>query len=101
LPDGAVFVNVGRGRVVSEEALVAEAASGRLRVAVDVCEAEPHYVDSPIMNTPQILLSPHIAGPTVDLFPHIGQRAVLNLQRYLRGESPEGLIDLNDYDRST
>jgi len=101
LPDGAVFVNVGRGQVVSEEALVAEAASGRLRVAVDVCEAEPRYLNSPIFETPQIILSPHIAGPTADLFPHIGQRAVLNLQRYLRGESPEGLIDLYGYDRST
>ncbi len=101
LSDGAVFVNVGRGRVVSEAALVAEAASGRLRVAVDVCEAEPHYLHSDIMETPEIILSPHIAGPTVDQFPNLGQHARHNLQRYLRGEHPNGLIDLENYDRST
>jgi phosphoglycerate dehydrogenase-like enzyme len=101
LPDGAVFVNVGRGAVVSEEALMVEAASGRLRVAVDVCESEPDYRDAAIRTSPRLILSPHIAGPTADQLPAIGRYALANLKRYLYGKSPGSLINLDIYDRST
>ena len=41
MPDGALLVNVARGQVADTDALVAEASSGRLRVALDVTDPEP------------------------------------------------------------
>ena len=41
LPDGALLVNVARGRLVDTDALLAETRSGRIRAALDVTEPEP------------------------------------------------------------
>ncbi|MDP0498302.1 MAG: hydroxyacid dehydrogenase [Verrucomicrobiota bacterium JB024] len=101
LPDGAVFVNVGRGKVVVEPALIAEAASGRIHVALDVCVSDPVQPGAVLLDVPQIILSPHIAGPTIDQFPALGRQALVNLQRFVRGEPLENLLTLEIYDRST
>jgi phosphoglycerate dehydrogenase-like enzyme len=101
LPDGAVFVNVGRGDVVDEEALVRVAAERDLRLGIDVFSHEPLAGDSPLRTLPQALLSPHIAGPTEDSFADLWEFAMSNLRRYLAGESIEGLVTLEVFDRST
>lgn len=63
LPDHAVFVNVGRGAVVDETALVTALETGELRAAaLDVMRTEPLPGDSPLWDAPNILLTPHIAG---------------------------------------
>ncbi len=62
MPDGALLVNVGRGRVVDTEALLAEVASGRLRAALDVTEPEPLPPDHPLWRTAGVLVTPHLGG---------------------------------------
>jgi phosphoglycerate dehydrogenase-like enzyme len=63
LPDHALFVNVGRGATVDEEALVAALHEGRLGgAALDVTEDEPLPADSPLWDTPRLILTPHVAG---------------------------------------
>lgn len=101
LPPGAVFVNVGRGRVVDERALIARARSGRLRVGVDVAAVEPIHRDSPLFKCEEILFSPHIGGPTFDRFPACGDYALRNLERYVAGHPLESLLNVDVYDRST
>jgi len=101
LPDGAVFVNVGRGRIVEEDALVREAASGRISVAADVIAEEPLSPFAPIGSLPDVILSPHIAGPTYDCCPQCGKLALENVQRYLDGEPLREVVSLDAYDRST
>jgi phosphoglycerate dehydrogenase-like enzyme len=101
LPEEAVFVNVGRGRLVAEAALVAAARAGRLRVAVDVLEREPITPDSALCQVPGAIVSPHIGGPTLEEYAAIGRRAEENLRRYLRGERPADVVTLAHYDRST
>jgi phosphoglycerate dehydrogenase-like enzyme/sugar phosphate isomerase/epimerase len=101
LPDHAVFVNVGRGRVVDEEALLREAASGRIRVALDVVIEEPLTAQSPAAKIPDALLSPHIAGPTFDRYPRLGAAALENVARYISRKPLESVVTLRDYDRST
>lgn len=60
---GAVFVNVGRGRTVDEEALGAALASGQLRVAaIDVTREEPLPQASPLWTVPNLIITPHVAG---------------------------------------
>jgi phosphoglycerate dehydrogenase-like enzyme len=101
LPDHAVFVNVGRGPVVNESALLQEAESGRIQIALDVVTREPIDPASPLAALPGAVLSPHIGGPTYDHFPACGQLALENLARYLRGESLEARITPELYDRAT
>jgi phosphoglycerate dehydrogenase-like enzyme len=101
LPDDAIFINVGRGAVVDEPALARCAARGKLRVALDVFEHEPLPADSPLRLLSDAVLSPHIAGPTSDTFALCGEFAMSNLHRYLRGETPTGLVTIEAYDRSS
>ncbi len=60
LPDGAVFVNVSRGALTDEGALLEWLQSGRAFGAVlDVFETEPLPQDSPLWNLGNVILSPH------------------------------------------
>jgi phosphoglycerate dehydrogenase-like enzyme len=79
MKDGALLVNVARGKVADTDALVAEAGSGRLRIAVDVTDPEPLPPDHPLWTTPNVLLSPHVGGASTAFRP----RAVALLQRQL------------------
>ncbi len=101
LPYDAVFVNVGRGMVADETALVRLAAEKRLRVGLDVFHQEPLPPDSPLAKIPGLLLSPHIAGPTWDAFPRCGDHALGNLRRYLNREPLTDEITVEIYDRAT
>jgi len=63
LPDHALFVNVGRGATVDEDALVAALREGRLGgAALDVTETEPLPAASPLWDAPRLVLTPHVAG---------------------------------------
>lgn len=101
LPDGGVFVNVGRGALVDEAALVREAKSGRIRIALDVTTVEPVPIDSELRNLRNVLLSPHIGGPTGDRYRRCGEAAMENLWRYSRNLPIEDEVTLDLYDRST
>jgi phosphoglycerate dehydrogenase-like enzyme len=101
LPDDAVFVNVGRGDVVDEAALVREASTGRLRVALDVSAAEPLTPESPVVNCGRVMLSPHIGGPTSDRYAECGTRALDKLEQFLAGSRPDSALSLAAYDRAT
>jgi len=69
MPDGALLVNVSRGKVVDTDALVEAAASGRIRAALDVTDPEPLPADHPLWQTPGILISPHTGGVTTAFEP--------------------------------
>lgn len=101
LPDGGVFVNVGRGPLVDEAALLAEVKSGRLFAALDVSTNEPFTPDMEFFTTDNILISPHIAGPTNDRLTACGEFARENVARYLRKEPLHAQVTLEIYDRST
>lgn len=63
LPASAIFVNVGRGATVDEDALIAALEEGRLRAAaLDVTKEEPLPADSKLWSAPNLIITPHVAG---------------------------------------
>ncbi|MDR5709673.1 MAG: D-2-hydroxyacid dehydrogenase, partial [Armatimonadota bacterium] len=91
---GAVLVNVGRGALLDERALVEALRSGRLRgAALDVFETEPLSPEHPLWDLPNVLITPHVSGNS----PRYMDRAIPlfcdNLRRYLRGEGLRNVVD--------
>lgn len=64
---GALLVNTSRGAVIDQAALEEELATGRFRAFLDVYEVEPVPADSPLFDLPNVMMIPHMGGPTVDL----------------------------------
>ncbi|WP_062297990.1 2-hydroxyacid dehydrogenase [Demequina maris] len=60
--DDALLINVGRGKVVDTDALLAELGSGRLRAALDVTDPEPLPDGHPLWSAPNCIVVPHVAG---------------------------------------
>lgn len=80
----AVLVNVARGAVVDEAALITALSSGKLAgAALDVFQAEPLPATSPLWNLDNVILSPHVAGNTVHYHENAAALFAENLQRYL------------------
>jgi phosphoglycerate dehydrogenase-like enzyme len=97
LRDGAVFVNCARGATVDMEALITEAQSGRLLVAVDVTDPEePPPLGSPMRTIPNFYLLPHVAGCGTYGYQLVGRGALQALRDCFAGRPVEGAVD---YDR--
>ncbi|WP_039798546.1 NAD(P)-dependent oxidoreductase [Nocardia araoensis] len=89
LPAGALVVNVGRGPVVDEPALVAALRSGAVSgAALDVFTVEPLASDSPLRTLDSVLLSPHIAGGSDTARRRIYAMTAENVARVCAGDRP-------------
>jgi D-3-phosphoglycerate dehydrogenase len=94
MPAGAVLVNVSRGAVVDEPALIAALRAGTLGGAVlDVFAAQPLAADSPLRTLPGVLLSPHVAGISADSMRRMSAAAVDQVIAVLRGHPPAHFIN--------
>lgn len=83
----AIFVNVGRGGVVDEEALLKALENSRLAgAALDVFRQEPLPTESRLWDLPNVLLSPHSAAASESENERIVDLFIRNLDRYLSGE---------------
>ncbi|MEX0321586.1 MAG: hydroxyacid dehydrogenase [Puniceicoccaceae bacterium] len=92
IPEGGVFVNIGRGAVVDEEALARVAVDGKIQVALDVYGVEPLPADSPFRSIDSILTLPHLGGPTTDRRQDAALFGIDNIERYLAGESLQAQV---------
>jgi phosphoglycerate dehydrogenase-like enzyme len=83
----AYLVNVARGRVIDEQALIRALREGWIAGAgLDVTEREPLPQDSPLYSLPNVILTPHISGESVHYGARLASLFAENLQRYRRGE---------------
>jgi len=98
LRDGAVLVNTARGKLIETNALTECCAGGRIYAALDVTDPEPLPTNHPLRRMPNVLLTPHVAGPTTDELPKLGDMAVTDLERIVSGWCPLYPIDLAAYD---
>jgi phosphoglycerate dehydrogenase-like enzyme len=90
----AFLINVGRGPIVQEQALLRALREGWIAgAALDVFEREPLPPDSPFYDLENVILTPHVAGTS----PRYMDRAIPlfceNLARYLRGETLLNVVD--------
>ncbi|GIW42623.1 MAG: 3-phosphoglycerate dehydrogenase [Candidatus Binatia bacterium] len=90
----AYLVNVSRGTVLDEPALVHALESGRLRgAALDVFETEPLPPESPLWELENVLVTPHVAANAEDYMPRAIAQFAENLRRYLEGKPLENRYD--------
>src|SRR5262249_40088791 len=94
LNPGAIIINVARGRIIDEGALLAALRDRRLGGAVlDVFEREPLDPASPLWNMPNVIISPHSAGVRPDHWDDVIDLFSENLRRFQRGETLLNLVN--------
>ncbi|MBK5258740.1 MAG: D-2-hydroxyacid dehydrogenase [Thermoanaerobaculia bacterium] len=90
----AVLINVSRGAVVDEAALIDALRTRKIRgAALDVFETEPLPHESPLWTLDNILISPHSADHTADAHDRAMDFFLENLRRFQRGEALENVVD--------
>ncbi|MGH2405049.1 MAG: D-2-hydroxyacid dehydrogenase [bacterium] len=90
----AVFINVGRGPIVSEAALIDALRAGTLAGAgLDVFDREPLQADSPLYTMPNVIITPHVSGASPAYFDRAVPLFCENLRRYLTGAPLLNVVD--------
>jgi phosphoglycerate dehydrogenase-like enzyme len=83
----AYLVNIARGRVIDEQALIKALREGWIGGAgLDVAETEPLPSNNPLYSLPNVILTPHIAGMSVHYEHRLAELFADNLRRYRAGE---------------
>ncbi|MEU0192811.1 D-2-hydroxyacid dehydrogenase [Streptomyces afghaniensis] len=91
---GARLINVGRGGLVDEEALIDHLAAGRLAgAALDVFGQEPLPARSPLWDMPGVMISPHTAGETTSEREALVEVFLDNLTRHIEGRPLRNVVD--------
>ncbi len=91
---GSVLINVARGPVLDQAALLAALQSGHLGgAALDVFDQQPLPAGHPLFAQPNVILTPHMAGITRDSMERIGRVTVAEVLRVLHGGLPKNLCN--------
>jgi phosphoglycerate dehydrogenase-like enzyme len=92
---GAIYVNVSRGAVAQEPALLEALRSGQVAAAgLDVFTVEPLPAEHPFWSMPQVVVSPHYSGETLNQSRQPVERFARNLHAWTAGLTLEGTVDL-------
>ena len=82
----ALFVNTARAGLIDSAAFMAELETGRFRALLDVYDEEPLPKDSPLRRMPNVMLLPHVAGPTSDMREVVVLSLAEDIRKIGRGE---------------
>lgn len=94
MKESAVLINVARGKVVDEAALIEALKEGKIGgAALDVFEEEPLPEDSPLWDAPNVIISPHISGSTKHYNERAAELFAQNLRRFLDGQPLLNTVD--------
>lgn len=92
----ALFVNIARGVIVDEQALIAALQAGRLRAALDAFSVEPPAPHSPLRSLPNVLPTPHSAGSSQQSRERIWRLMKENLDRLAAGRELINIVNLKE-----
>lgn len=96
MKDSACIVNVGRGPVIDQAALTAALKNGEIAGAgLDVFDREPPAPDDPLFGLDNVIVSPHLAGDTIEAKDRCSEYLAADVLRTLKGQTPEGLYNKN------
>ncbi len=99
MKQGSYLINTARGPIVDEHALVRALRSGKLSgVALDVFDNEPN-VNPELIGMENVILTPHIASATVDAREKMCDLAVSSIEKVIKGEKPENLVNTEVWDQ--
>ncbi|UFU06887.1 hydroxyacid dehydrogenase [Ruania halotolerans] len=99
LRDDAIVINTARARVTDEHALLAELRSGRLRAGLDVFTQEPLDPQSELFGLENVVLTPHVAGGTVEARFAQGQIVMEEIRQFLTDGSLQHEVTAENYHR--
>jgi len=88
--DGALLVNVARGQVVDQDALLGEL--GRLHAALDVTDPEPLPADHPLWSAPNLLITPHQGGDSTAFEPRAREFVTAQMRAWASGSPLAGIV---------
>jgi phosphogluconate 2-dehydrogenase len=92
-PD-TIFINIARGKVVDEQAMIHALQTGQIRAAgLDVFEREPVQADSPLLQLDNMVATPHMGSATHETREAMARCAVENMISALNGERPKDLVN--------
>ena len=94
LKPGAYLINIARGKIVDEAALMQSLHNGSLAGAgLDVTAEEPLPADSPLWDLPNVIITPHISGSSPHYVERLVHIMVANLERLRRNEELINIVD--------
>ncbi|MNC02817.1 Glyoxylate/hydroxypyruvate reductase B [compost metagenome] len=89
-----IFINISRGKVVDEAALIQALSERQIRAAgLDVFEREPLSHDSPLLQLDNVVATPHMGSATHETREAMARCAVDNLLAALSGQRPVNLVN--------
>ncbi|WP_460043409.1 2-hydroxyacid dehydrogenase [Pseudomonas sp. S2_H01] len=89
-----IFINIARGKVVDEQAMIHALQTGQIRAAgLDVFEREPLQADSPLLQLDNVVATPHMGSATHETREAMARCAVENMISALSGERPKDLMN--------
>lgn len=97
MPDGALLINVGRGKVVDTDALLAELTTKRLFAALDVTDPEPLPDGHPLWSAPQCIIVPHVAGVEVLTNRRFTDLVKRQIDARRRGDDPVNFVAMGAF----
>ncbi|MFE0179007.1 hydroxyacid dehydrogenase [Streptomyces sp. NPDC059002] len=99
IPDGGVVINTARGSLLDTEALARECGAGRLDAFLDVTDPEPLPAGHALLRLPNVLVTPHVAGAQGSEVRRLGEYAVAEVARVVRGAPLQGRLLREDLPR--
>lgn len=101
IPDGRILINTSRGSLIDEEALADELLNGRFKAVLDVYEVEPLPKESRLRGLKNVILIPHMGGPTVDRRRSCTHGILDDVERFSKGEKLIYELDMEYIGRMT